>query len=41
MKKIVYFDLDGTLSDSAPGIYNGIKYAQKKFGLREMTKEEL
>lgn len=41
MKKFVYFDLDGTLSDSAPGIYNGIRYAQKKFGLREMTQAEL
>lgn len=41
MKKIAYFDLDGTVSDSAPGIFNGIKYAQKKFGLREMTPQEL
>lgn len=41
MREIVYFDLDGTLSDSAPGIYNGIRYAQKKFGLREMTEKEM
>ncbi len=29
----VFFDLDGTLTDSAPGITNSIVYARKKWGL--------
>ena len=35
------FDLDGTLTDSAPGIINSIRYAVNKLGYREMTDAEL
>lgn len=37
----VILDLDGTLTDSAPGIINSIKYAVKKLGYRELTMPEL
>ena len=30
---IILFDLDGTLTDSAPGILNSVRYACRKFGL--------
>jgi len=41
MKKAVYFDLDGTISDSAPGIMNAIVYLQQKEKLRELSESEL
>ncbi|MFR8622151.1 HAD family hydrolase [[Ruminococcus] torques] len=28
--KTIFFDLDGTITDSAPGIMNSIKYALEK-----------
>lgn len=31
--KTVLFDLDGTLTDSGPGIINGVQYALKKYGM--------
>ena len=37
----IIFDLDGTLTDSAPGIINSIKYASAKLGYRELTAPEL
>lgn len=37
----VILDLDGTLTDSAPGIINSIKYAVKKLNYRDMTISEL
>lgn len=40
MKKIVFFDLDGTISDSGQGIINGITYAQDKLKLRPLSLEE-
>lgn len=40
MKVKVFFDLDGTLSDSAPGIYNGLRYAQEKANLRPLKENE-
>ena len=40
MKKIVFFDLDGTISDSGEGIINGLTYAQNKLKLRELSLEE-
>ena len=40
MKKIVFFDLDGTISDSGQGIINGITYAQEKLNLRPLSLEE-
>ena len=35
MIKYVLFDLDGTLTESAPGIFNSLRYAFKKLGLPE------
>lgn len=40
MKNIVFFDLDGTISDSGQGIINGLTYAQEKLNLRPLTLEE-
>ncbi len=40
MKNIVFFDLDGTISDSGQGIMNGLTYAQEKLKLRPLTLEE-
>lgn len=31
--KTVLFDLDGTLTDSGPGIINGVQYALKQYGM--------
>lgn len=39
--KRIFFDLDGTLTDSSEGIFNSIKYAVDKLGYRSLTKEEL
>lgn len=39
--KRVFFDLDGTLTDSSEGIFNSILYAVKKLGYREPTLAEL
>ena len=35
---VILFDLDGTLTDSAPGILNSVRYACRKLGL-EMPSE--
>lgn len=35
MWKTVLFDLDGTLTDSAPGITNAVSYALAHYGIRE------
>lgn len=37
----ILFDLDGTLTDSGPGIMNGFAYAIKNMGGQVMEKEEL
>lgn len=39
--RTVLFDLDGTITDSGPGIMNGVRYALKKAGMREASEEEL
>jgi len=39
MKKYILFDLDGTLTDSAPGFINGVIYAVDKFGIDEHGKD--
>lgn len=39
--KTVLFDLDGTLTDSGPGIINGVQYALEKMGRKEDDKEKL
>ena len=37
----VLFDLDGTLTDSGPGIFHGVEYALMHFGISEYTDEIL
>ena len=39
--KTAIFDLDGTVTDSGPGIMNAIRYAVKKRGLPETSEEVL
>ena len=41
MKKYVFFDLDGTLTDPALGITNSILYALEKMGKPQPPREEL
>ncbi len=38
---IILFDLDGTITDSAPGITNSVVYALKKYGIQETDYEKL
>lgn len=40
MKDIIFFDFDGTIVDSAPGIKESVKYALLHFGIEE-TREEM
>lgn len=39
--KYIFFDLDGTLTDSAEGITNSVAYALEKFGIQATDKNEL
>ncbi len=41
MKKYILFDLDGTLTDSAPGIMNSFRHTIKHYGLPDQTDTEL
>lgn len=41
MFQYILFDLDGTLTDAAPGITNSIKYALKKLGINEPDERKL
>lgn len=41
MIEYVLFDLDGTLTDSAPGILNSIEYAINKMGFEKESRENL
>ena len=41
MYDIILFDLDGTLSDSGPGIMRSVRYALAKFGITEESEEKL
>ena len=36
-----FFDLDGTLTDSVPGIVNSVKYALEKRGDTQLTHAKL
>ena len=38
--ELLIWDLDGTLTDSAPGIMNAIFYAVRKMGLSPLTRQE-
>ena len=40
MKKIAFFDLDGTISDSGVGIVNAITYAEDKLKLKKISLED-
>ena len=41
MGKHLFFDLDGTLTHSAPGIINSVSYALEKMGRAPLPREEL
>lgn len=41
MERYVLFDLDGTLTDPAPGITNSVTYALEKFDIHPTCREEL
>lgn len=41
MYNYILFDLDGTVSDTGEGIYNGVKYALEKYGITENNKTVL
>jgi phosphoglycolate phosphatase len=41
MSRLVLFDLDGTLVDSAPGIHASVRVAMAGFGLPEPTPQQL
>lgn len=41
MYDVILFDLDGTLSDSGPGITNSVKYALDKYGIEVKDRMEL
>ncbi len=41
MYKYILFDLDGTITESAPGIMNSARYALKHFGIEAPTDEKL
>ena len=41
MYHYIFFDLDGTLTDAAPGITNSVKYALSKFGIDETDDNKL
>ncbi len=41
MKKNIFFDLDGTLADSMPGIVKSVQYALKHFGIEVEDLNEL
>ena len=41
MKKLVIFDMDGTLADTSEGIFHCIRYTQKMMNLPEITHEQM
>ncbi len=41
MKQYILFDLDGTLTESAPGIINSLKYALERLGVHDYDKAVL
>ena len=40
-RDIIFFDLDGTLTDSKEGIFNSIRYALNFFDIEETDDEKL
>ena len=41
MYNYILFDLDGTITDTGEGIYNGVIYALEKYGITENNKTTL
>ena len=41
MRRLVLFDLDGTLVDSSPGIWSSVRWAAAELGLPEPSPEQL
>ena len=41
MKKVIFFDLDGTLTDPSIGITNSVMYSLKTYGIEETDREKL
>lgn len=41
MKKVIFFDLDGTLTDPSLGITNSVMYALRSYGIEENDREKL
>ena len=41
MRDIFLFDLDGTLTDSGPGIMNSVRHALRHFGIEEEDRARL
>lgn len=39
--ELMIFDLDGTLLDTSPGIFNSVRYAEKKMGFEPIPDERL
>ena len=39
--RYILFDLDGTLTDSGPGIRNGVRYTLRRYGIEEPDDEKL
>lgn len=39
--KVVLFDLDGTLLDTSPGIFNSVRFAEKSLGLNPIPDSKL
>ena len=40
-KKWIFFDLDGTLSDSAPGVFKSARYAAEQMGAKPLSDEAM
>ena len=40
-KKLILFDFDGTVADNSEGIYNCIRYALEKKGMKELSQEAM
>ncbi len=41
MKKVIFFDLDGTLTDPSVGITNSVMYSLQSYGIEENDREKL
>ena len=39
--ELIIFDLDGTMLDTSPGIFNSVRYAEKKMGFKPIDENQL